>query len=50
MLRHYGANRTTGDFLGLTVLSLMVLTFFLMSGGTEQNAGPVVEAENTVRI
>jgi hypothetical protein len=44
------ANRTTGDCLGLTVLSSVVLALLLMIGGTEKNPGAVVEVENTVRL
>jgi hypothetical protein len=44
------ANRRTGDCLGLTVLSSVVLAVILMIGGTEKNPGPLVEVENTVRI
>jgi len=47
--RRGDANGTTGDCLGLTVLSSMVLAVLLMIGGVEQNPGPVVEVENTVR-
>jgi hypothetical protein len=44
------ANGTTGDCLGLTVLSLVVLAVLLMIGGTEDNPGPVVEVENTGQL
>ena len=44
------ANRTTGGCLGLTVLCSMVLAVLLMTGGTEQNPGPVMEMENTVQL
>jgi hypothetical protein len=44
------ANGTTGDCLGLTVLSVVVLVILLINGGIEQNPGPVVELENTVRF
>jgi len=43
------ANGTAGDCLGLTVLSSMVLAVLLVIGGVEQNPGPLVEVENTVR-
>ena len=36
--------------LGLTVLCFMVLAMLLIIGGVEQNPGPVVEVENTVRL
>jgi hypothetical protein len=42
--------RTTGDCLGMTVLSFMVLAVLLIIGGVEQNPGPVLEVENTVRL
>jgi len=48
--RRGDANRTAGDCLGLMVLSSMVLTVLLVIGGVEQNPGPVVEVENTVRL
>jgi len=41
---------TSGDCLGLTVLSSMVLAVLLVIGGVEQNPGPVVEVENTARL
>jgi len=44
------ANGTAGDCLGLTVLSSMVLAVLLVIGGVEQNPGPVVEVDNTVRL
>jgi hypothetical protein len=44
------ANGTTGVCLELTVLSSVVVTLLLIIGGVEQNPGPVVEAENTVRL
>ena len=34
-------NGTTGDCLGLSVLSFMVLSVLLIIGGVEQNPGPV---------
>ena len=40
----------TVDCLGLTVLSSMVLLVLLMIRGIEQNPGPVLEVENTVRL
>jgi len=40
--RRGDANGTTGDCLGLTVLSSMVFAVLLMIGGIEQNPGPVV--------
>jgi len=48
--RRGDANATSGDCLGLTVLSSMVLAVLLVIGGVEQNPGPVVEVENTVRL
>jgi len=48
--RRGDANRKTGDCLKLTVLSAMVLAALLITGGTEQNPGPVVEGENTLRL
>jgi len=48
--RRGDANGTSGDCLGLTVLSSMVLAVLLVIGGVEQNPGPVVEVENTVRL
>jgi len=44
------ADGTAGDCLGLTVLSSMVLAVLLVIGGVEQNPGPTVEVENTVRL
>ena len=41
-------NGTSGDCLGLTVLSSMVLAVLLVIGGVEQNPGPVVEVKNNV--
>jgi hypothetical protein len=43
-------NGTTGDCLGLTVLSLVVLVLLLTIGGIEKNPGPVVETENTFHL
>jgi hypothetical protein len=43
-------NGTTGECLGLTVLIWVVLSVLLMIGGIEQNPGPVVEEENTLRL
>ena len=48
--RRGDANGTTGDCLELTVLSSMVFTDLITIGGIEQNPGPVVEVENTVRL
>jgi hypothetical protein len=48
--RRGDANRRTGDFLGLTVLSSMVLAILLMMHGIKQNPGPVVEVKNAVRL
>jgi hypothetical protein len=50
--RHGDANRATGVRLGLTLLNFMVLAVLLMTGGVEQNTGPVVEVENiyTTRV
>jgi hypothetical protein len=50
VFRHDDANGTTGDWLGLTVLSSMVLAVLLIIGGVEQNLGPVLEVVNTVRL
>jgi len=44
------ANGTSGDCLGLTVLSSMVLPVLLLIGGVEQYPGPVVEVENNARL
>jgi hypothetical protein len=44
------ANGTTGDCLGLTVLSSMVLAVLLIIGGVVQNPGPDLDVENTVRL
>ena len=43
-------NGTTGDCVGLTVLSLRVLAALQMIGGIEQNPGLVEEVENTSRL
>lgn len=48
--RRGDANGTTGDCLGFTVLSSTVLALLLIIGGIEQNPGPDVEVENTVRL
>jgi len=48
--RRGDANGTSGDCLGFTVLSSMFLAVLLVIGGVEQNPGPVVEVENTVRL
>src|SRR5215469_29921 len=48
--RRGDANGKTGDSLGLTVLSFMVLVVLLVIGGVEQNPGPALETENTVRL
>ena len=42
--------QTTGDCLGLTVLSSMILAVLLIIGGVGQIPDPVVEVENTVRL
>ena len=47
--RRGDANGKTGDYLGLTELSSVVLAVLLIIGGVEQNPAPVVEVENTVR-
>jgi len=44
------ANGTSGDCLGLTVLSSMVLAVLLIIGGVEQNPLPHMEVENNVRL
>jgi len=41
---------TTGKCLGLTMLSSLILAVLLIIGGIEQNPGPAVEMENTVRV
>ena len=38
------------DALRLTVVIFMVLAVLVIIGGVEQNRGPVVEVENTVRL
>jgi hypothetical protein len=48
--RRGDANGKTGEYFGLTVLSSVVLAILLIIGGIEQNPGPVVEVENTVRL
>jgi len=48
--RRGDADGKTGEYLGLTVLSSVVLAMLLIIGGVEQNPGPVVEVENTVRL
>ena len=48
--RRSDANGTTADCLGLTVLSFVVLAVLLIIGGVEQNPGPVLEVESTVRL
>ncbi len=40
----------TGECLGFTVLSCMILALLLIIGGVEQNPGPITKVENTVRI
>ena len=50
MSRRGDVNGTPGDCLGLTVLSSMVLAVLLVMGGVEQNPGPAVEVEKTVRL
>ena len=50
VLRRGDANGTTGECLGLTVISSMTSSVLLMIGGIEQNPGPVVVVENNVRI
>ena len=50
VIRFADANRTTVDCLELTVLSSMILALLLTIGGIEQNPGPVLEVENTVRL
>jgi hypothetical protein len=39
VLRRCDVNGTTGEFFGLTVLSLMILNILLVIGGIEQNVG-----------
>jgi len=48
--RRGDANGPSGDCLGLTVLSSMVLAVLLIFGEVEQNPGLVVDVENTVRL
>ena len=48
--RRGDTNGKTGEYLGFTVLSSVVLAMLLIIGGVEQNPGPVVEVENTVRL
>jgi hypothetical protein len=48
--RRGDAKGTTGDCLGLTVLSSMVLAVLLIIVGVEQNPGSVMEEENTVQL
>ena len=43
-------NETIGTGLGLTMLSSIILALLLIIGGIEQNPGPAVETENTVRV
>ena len=43
-------NETIGTGLGLTMLSSLILALSLIIGGIEQNPGPAVETENTVRV
>ena len=50
MARSGDANGATGVCLGFTVLSPMVLAVLLIIGGVEQNPGPAVEVESTVRL
>jgi hypothetical protein len=50
MLRRREVNGTTSDCLGLTVLSSMILSVLLMTGGIEQNPGPAAEVENTIGL
>ena len=41
---------TIGKGLGLTMPSSLILAVLLIIGEIEQNAGPAVEMENTVRV
>ena len=41
---------TIGKGLGLTMLSCLILSVFLIIGGIEHNPGPAVETENTVSL
>ena len=50
MSRRGDANGTSGDCLGLTVLSSTVLAVLRVIGGVEQNPGPVMEVENTMQL
>ena len=40
----------TGNSLGSTMISFLMLAVLLLIGGIEQNPGPVAESENTVRL
>ena len=48
--RQGDANGKTGEYLGLMVLSPVVLAMLLIIVGVEKNPGPFVEMENTMRI
>ena len=50
VFRRGSANGTPGDCLVLTVLNSRLLAVLLIIGGVEQNPGPPVEEENTVRL
>jgi hypothetical protein len=41
---------TTGECLGFTMVSSMILVVLLIIGGIEQNPGPIAEVKNIVRI
>jgi hypothetical protein len=41
---------TSGNSLGLTMLSVLILAVLLIIRGIEQNPGPTAEMENMVRI
>ena len=42
--------QTTGEFLGMTFLSSMILALLQIIGEIEQNPGLFVEVENTGRL
>jgi hypothetical protein len=48
--RHCDVNRESGVCLGWTVLSSLVLSVLLVTGGVEQNHGHVVEMGNVIQL
>jgi hypothetical protein len=44
------ANRERGHCLGLIALSAAILAVLLIIGGVEQNPGPTMENENTIKL